>query len=128
MHASLPKQGTPALLCELCMQTWKCNDGIWSEQESMQGHADWVRDVAWAPNLGLPKSTIASAGQDGQVYVWSEKPAGGWDRRLVHDFRPAPVWRVSWSTTGNILAVSDGNNAVTLWKETMDGVWQQIQH
>jgi protein transport protein SEC13 len=37
------------------------------------------------------------------------------------------VWRVSWSTTGNILAVSDGNNVVTLWKESTDGVWQQIQ-
>lgn len=26
-----------------------------------------VRDVAWAPNLGLPMNTIASAGQDGKV-------------------------------------------------------------
>ena len=26
------------------------------------GHGDWVRDVAWAPSLGLPKSTLASAG------------------------------------------------------------------
>lgn len=63
-----------------------------------------------------------------QVYVWSEKPAGGWDRKLVHDFRPAPVWRVSWSQTGGILAVTDGTSAVTLWKETLDGVWQQVSH
>ena len=27
------------------------------------GHSDWVRDVAWAPSLGLPFHTIASAGQ-----------------------------------------------------------------
>lgn len=40
---------------------------MWHEEESLPGHTDWVRDVAWAPNLGLPKSTIASAGQDGQV-------------------------------------------------------------
>ena len=60
-----------------------------------------------------------------QVYVFSERPNGGWDRKLVHDFK-VPVWRVSWSTTGNILAVSDGNNAVTLWKESMDGFWQQV--
>ena len=33
----------------------------------LTGHNDWVRDVAWAPNLGLPMNTIASAGQDGQV-------------------------------------------------------------
>lgn len=84
-----------------------------------------MRDAAWAPSLGLPKNTIASAGQDGQVFVFSERPGGGWDRKLVHDFK-VPVWRVSWSTTGSILAVSDGNNAVTLWKESTDGVWQQI--
>jgi protein transport protein SEC13 len=59
--------------------------------------------------------------------VWSEKPGGGWSRRLVHDFK-VPVWRVSWSTTGSILSVADGNNAVTLWKEAMDGAWQQISH
>lgn len=42
--------------------------------------ADWVRDVAWAPNLGLPMSTIASAGQDGKVYVWTERSEGGYPR------------------------------------------------
>jgi protein transport protein SEC13 len=111
-----------------CAQVWKCADGVWSEQERLPGHTDWVRDVAWAPGLGLSRSTVASGGQDGQVYVWSEKPAGGWDRKLVHDFRPAPVWRVSWSLTGSILAVTDGTSAVTLWKETLDGVWQQVSH
>jgi protein transport protein SEC13 len=45
---------------------------------------------------------------------------------VVHDFR-TPVWRVSWSVTGGILAASDGNNAVSLWKESLDGTWQQIE-
>ena len=27
---------------------------------------------------------------------------------------------------GNILAVSDGNNTVTIWKESVDGMWNQI--
>jgi len=36
------------------------------------------------------------------------------------------VWRVSWSLTGNILAVSDGNNLVTLWKEAVDGNWSKV--
>lgn len=38
------------------------------------------------------------------------------------------VWRVSWSVTGALLAVSDANNAVTLWKESVDGLWQQVAH
>ena len=45
---------------------------------------------------------------------------------LLKDFG-APVWTVSWSVTGNILAVADGNNTVTLWKEAIDGQWQQVQ-
>jgi protein transport protein SEC13 len=60
-----------------------------------------------------------------QVFAWTEGPDGTWSHKLVHDFK-TPVWRVSWSVTGNILAVSDANNAVTLWKETLDGVWQQL--
>lgn len=38
--------------------------------------ADWVRDVAWAPNFGLPMNTIASAGQDGKVFIWTERQEG----------------------------------------------------
>lgn len=94
---------------------------------ALQGHSDWVRDVAWAPNMGLPCSTIASCGQDGQVLAWSEKAEGGWDKRLVVDVQQ-PVWRLSWSVSGNILAVSYGANSTSLWKEAVDGTWQQLQH
>ena len=38
----------------------------------------------------------------------------------------APVWRVSWSITGGTLAVSDSQGGVTLWKEGIDGHWQQL--
>jgi hypothetical protein len=120
----------------VCVQIWRCGEGgLWQEEEALPGHSDWVRDVAWAPSLGLPRSTIASAGQDGQVctpaqgcsqksqpkfcrlpycislvllmlhtagtpdacwrywhlvqvFAWCERASGGgWDRRLVHDFK-----------------------------------------
>lgn len=52
----------------LLLQVWRANDmGGWDEEQALHGHKDWVRDAAWAPNLGMPLSTIASAGQDGQV-------------------------------------------------------------
>lgn len=35
----------------------------WTEEETIKGHEDWVRDVAWAPNIGLPGMYIASASQ-----------------------------------------------------------------
>lgn len=36
------------------------------------------------------------------------------------DSKGETVWRVSWSITGSILAVSSGENKVTLWKESLD--------
>ena len=33
------------------------------EPAALAGHTGWVRDVAWAPNLGLNANTIASASQ-----------------------------------------------------------------
>ena len=38
----------------------------------------------------------------------------------------SPVWRLSWSITGGTLAVSDSQGSVTLWKEGLDGQWQQL--
>ncbi|KAJ6850903.1 protein transport protein SEC13-like protein B-like [Iris pallida] len=114
--------------CDNTVKVWKLYNGGWRMDcfPALQMHSDWVRDVAWAPNLGLPKSTIASASQDGTVVIWTVAKEGDqWEGKVLHDFK-APVWRVSWSLTGNILAVADGNNNVTLWKEAVDGEWQQV--
>ena len=35
------------------------------EEQKLEAHSDWVRDVAWAPSVGLPKSVIASCSQVG---------------------------------------------------------------
>ena len=44
-------------------------DGQWEEEEKLEAHSDWVRDVAWAPNVGLPISTIATCSQVQYVQV-----------------------------------------------------------
>ena len=98
----------------------------WEAAATLDGHSDWVRDVAWAPNVGLPYSTIASCGQDGLVLMWTQGDAVGapWNKTpLTKEPFKAPVWRVSWSVTGGILAVSAGDNQVTLWKEALDHQW-----
>ena len=75
----------------------------------------------------MPSNTIASAGQDGKVLIWTQsEPAGPWAAKQLADFKQT-VWRVSWSVFGNVLAVSDGSGAVTLWKEALDGEWTQVQ-
>lgn len=45
------------------MKIWGYKDDTWVEEEVLEGHTDWVRDVAWAPNIGLPRSYIATASQ-----------------------------------------------------------------
>ena len=89
------------------------------------GHSDWVRDVSWSPTL-LSKSYIASASQDKTIKIWtSVNPAdpSQWTLAKTLNF-DAVLWRVSWSLSGNILAVSGGDNKVTLWKEDLRGEWQ----
>ena len=53
--------------CDNLIKIWVFNEqgGTWVEEETLEGHTDWVRDVAWAPNIGLPRSYIASASQVG---------------------------------------------------------------
>ncbi|KAL1211314.1 transport protein SEC13-like protein A [Cardamine amara subsp. amara] len=114
--------------CDSTVKVWKFSNGSWKMDcfPALHKHTDWVRDVAWAPNLGLPKSTIASGSEDGNVIIWTiGKEGEQWEGKVLKDFK-TPVWRVSWSLTGNLLAVSDGNNNVTIWKEAVDGEWEQV--
>ncbi|EFJ27600.1 hypothetical protein SELMODRAFT_94917 [Selaginella moellendorffii] len=117
--------------CDNTVKVWRFSDGSWKMDcfPPLSKHSDWVRDVAWAPNIGLPRTTMASASQDGTVIIWtqdhSEAGSDQWQGRLLNDFK-VPVWRVRWSSAGNVLAVTDGSNAVSLWKEVVDGKWSQV--
>lgn len=91
-------------------------------------HKEWVRDVAWSPASGLGSNLIASCSDDGIVAIWQQTVAGDdstWAPTLLPAFQ-APVWRVSWSSTGHLLAVTCGDNSVTLWKQALSGQWQQV--
>ncbi|XP_020625609.1 protein SEC13 homolog isoform X1 [Orbicella faveolata] len=110
--------------CDNLVKVWKEVDGQWVEEEKLEAHSDWVRDVAWAPNVGLPVSTIATCSQDCRVVIWTKNEVGGgsWTSKVLKKFGDV-VWHVSWSVTGNILAVSGGDNKVSLWKESLEGQW-----
>lgn len=98
--------------------------GTYTEETVLEGHSDWVRDVAWAPSI-LPKSYIATASQDKTVIIWTRDNQGGqWNKKVLP--MDQVVWRVSWSLSGNVLAVSTGDNKVTLWKETLKGEWEKV--
>lgn len=109
---------------------------------TLTGHSDWVRDVAWSSTL-LRKTYIASASQDKTVRIWTSETGGKsaqhhqidqatndyiaeWKSVALPAF-PEVVWRVSWSLSGNVLAVSTGDNRVSLWKERLSGVWELVK-
>ncbi|KAF4047330.1 WD domain G-beta repeat [Phytophthora infestans] len=90
------------------------------------GHNDWVRDVVWAPNVGIPANAIASGSDDHTVRVWTQDEADGeWASHVLHTFR-APVYRLSWSLTGSVLSVAAGDDEVTFWKQQSNHEWTQM--
>ena len=103
----------------------------WEEDAAPLGqavaHSDWVRDVAWAPPIVPGMDVVASCSEDGTVIVWTRKEDGSkvWEPSLLNNFGE-PVWRLSWSVTGSILAVSSGDSTVTLWKAGLEGKYKQV--
>ena len=89
-------------------------------------HENWVRDVSWSPTI-LSKSYIASASQDKTVRIWTSDPSNPNEWKHVTLPFEAVLWRVSWSLSGNVLAVSGGDNKVTLWKENLAGEWECVK-
>uniref|UniRef100_A0A6M2E5K9 Protein SEC13 homolog n=1 Tax=Amblyomma tuberculatum TaxID=48802 RepID=A0A6M2E5K9_9ACAR len=111
--------------CDNLVKIWKFSEAEskWVEEHKLEAHSDWVRDVAWAPSPGLEaQSTIASCSQDRRVILWTSTNLSSWNFQVLSTFDDV-IWHVSWSVTGNILAVSGGDNKVTLWKETVDSKW-----
>merc|ERR1711881_41952 len=55
------------------VRIWRYDDRIesWIPEDVLEGHKDWIRDVAWAPNIGLPEEQIASCSTDKRVIIWS---------------------------------------------------------
>ncbi|GAA5842975.1 hypothetical protein JCM3766R1_001648 [Sporobolomyces carnicolor] len=140
--------------CDGLVKIWGWNEQTkeWAPdpvEHVLQAHTDWVRDVAWAPSVGVGKAYLASAGQDKSVYIWTQPDSQStWSRAALEPSsqqqtnqqqqqqqqQPAPadgkfgdvVWRVSWSVAGNVLAVSSGDGKVSLWKESLKGKFEEV--
>ncbi|KAL7748853.1 GTPase-activating protein S13 [Sorochytrium milnesiophthora] len=116
--------------CDNLVKIWQWDEtsGQYKCSEVLEGHQDWVRDVAWAPGVGLSCQYIASCSQDKTVLIWiQDSPTSKFTcKSLKADKFPDVVWRVSWSLSGDVLAVSSGDNKITLWKENVEGVWECV--
>lgn len=113
--------------CDYEVAEWiQADEGDNFEKTVIGQHKDWVRDVAWAPNLGLQYEMVASASEDNSAKIWI-KQNDEW-RELKDIAQNYPVWRVSWSPTGNVLTVCTGDNKTLLYKESLAGnaQWDMI--
>jgi len=100
----------------------------WVDEQTLPAqHTDWVRDVAWRPNVGIPINTIASCAEDGTLVIWKQEMAGQkWEMQDRIQLS-ASAWQLSWSVTGSILAVSTSSNQVLLYKESLGGRWESVE-
>jgi len=114
---------------DMKVQLWELPEG----QEEPKGqeigvHGDWVRDVAWCNNIGLQHEMIASCSEDKTARVWKKNgEKGSWTFKEIKLEEDVPLWKVSWSHVGNMLAISGGDNQVHVMSEDHSGNWEAVQ-
>lgn len=99
----------------------------WVVETVLEGHEDWIRDVAWAPSENLNLSTIASCGMDGRVIIWrcTDLNEKKWSSRILKKYDEV-LWHVSWSLCATVLAVCGADNKLNLFQERLPNQWMQI--
>jgi protein transport protein SEC13 len=126
--------GTPVPRLVTCgnerpIRLWRYaqQDKHWiKEQELNDGLGSCWNDIQWAPNIGLPFTTIAAGSDDGFVNVWTQDGFEGKWKALALPQLDEAVVRLSWSTIGTFLLVSCASGTATMWKEAPSGEWQQL--
>jgi len=94
------------------------SDLTWDLEVSLNGHNDWVNDVAWCPSV-TSELKFASCGQDGKVYVWKRRSDGEWEHNDIEVGKKS-VCRVNWNGNGDVLAVSSSDGDVSFCREKED--------
>ncbi|KAI4466851.1 nuclear pore complex protein sec13 / seh1 family member [Holotrichia oblita] len=89
--------------CDNLVKIWREDGDRWVEENKLEVHSDWDR----------------------RVIIWTSDDCQSWNSTVLQTFDDV-VWNVSWSLNGNILAVSGGDNKITLWKQSLEGSWQCI--
>lgn len=108
------------------------SDGKWDLEIALKGHKDWVRDASWCPRLKNGFETIASCSLDKSVILWRKTPSSPsseseWELKYLNkDNFPDVIWKVSWSPSGDLLAVSCGDGRITIWSDEGGEFWNCI--
>lgn len=78
-----------------------------------------MRDVKWGNGM------FASCGEDQVCKVWKQDAKKGWCETKI-EFG-VPLWKVSWNSSGKMLAISGGENEVhVMCEDPNTGEWKEI--
>ena len=125
MQSPMPPMRFMSGGCDRAVKLWTYNDT--SKKfigETIFTHDDWVRDVAFANNIGLPYEMAASCSEDKSVTILKKIDSKWVEKKIVKG--TVPVWRVSWSLAGNLLAVAGADNVVHVYEEKANDKWEMI--
>jgi nucleoporin SEH1 len=137
-------------LSDGCVALWVSGVAGWVRSRAFgpgAAHLGAVRGVAWAPDVGRSHEVIATASSDKTTKLWNLTSAGGgygggegegeggqaggadgWSAvpcaTLPHR---SQVWRVSWNASGSLLASSEDDGTVRVFKMDPSGEWQQAK-
>ena len=122
-----------------------------------RGHSDCVRSVSWAADVGRSYHLLATGSRDKLVRLWNvqrtvpvddedaawaaaaEEEGGsggggfdvvgdGWKVRCCAELpHRSQVWRVSWNASGSMLATSEDDGSVSVFKMDAHGGWRQAK-
>lgn len=77
-----------------------------------------VKDVEW----NRENDMIAACTNDGKVLVWNAE--GGQQQEVLS--LKCPVWSVSWSLSGGLLAVTSEDNNTRFLRRNLEGAWELV--
>lgn len=115
------------------VKVWKFNNdnGEYELEDTLEGHTDAVTAVDWSPTT-LLQSYVATVSKDKTCFVWTRdngEEAGKWSKAVVNASGfEQPLGSVSWSLSGNLLAVSGEDRKVSIWKESSEGKWEKVEN
>ena len=92
--------------------------------EVISNHAHPFNDAVWNPDLAFNNSLVAACTEDGLILVFKQKDRG-WD--VVSTLTVGvPVWRLSWSTSGNFLVATCSDQRTRFYRAGYTHEWEEV--